>query len=403
MKPGGRRVIGADEISRAGKQGRRHIEVLPGSIVTELARDSAERTGIELRLGPLERPAVPAPDGALALYQGLYRRNPKWMPATPRKGRSPVRFGKIAVVGAGGVGGNLAQLIASRDIADRLAIVDVLPGLAESLALDINHARGVSRAVCRASGGTDAGLTGGSDVVVVTAGRPRSPGMGRSDLVRTNARIIRNLAGTIRVAAPESVVVVVSNPLDEMTAEMLAETGFPRERVLGMAGTLDSARFRGALAHAAGVPIGEVEAIVIGSHGNEMVPLTSLARIRGLPVHRFVTEERLEACRTETRAAGARVLEIRRTASASVAPAHAAMEILDHMRGALVGAVPVTVRLEGDFGISDVALGVPCVLGAKGLIEVDTVPLSAKELADLRAAAAAVRSRIESAATPSEQ
>ncbi len=403
MKPVVQRVIGAEEVSRAARLGRRHIEILPGSIVTELARDSAERTGIELRLGPLERPAVPVADGALALYQGLYRRNPKWMPATPRKGRSPVRFGKVTVVGAGGVGGNLAQLIASRDVADSLAIVDVLPGLAESLALDINHARGVSRTGCRATGGTDAGLTEGSDVVVVTAGRPRSPGMSRSDLARTNARVIRNLAGTIRVAAPDSVVVVVSNPLDEMTAEMLDETGFPRERVLGMAGTLDSARFREALAHAADVSVGEVEAIVIGSHGDEMVPLTSLARIRGLPVLRFMNNERLEACREEARAAGARVLEIRRTASASVAPAHATMEILDHMRGALVGAVPVTVRLEGEFGISDVALGVPCILGVKGLIEVDTMPLSEGELANLHAAAAAVRSRLESAATPSER
>lgn len=400
MKPVARRVIGAEEISRAGRRGRRHIEVLPGSIVTDLARDSAERTGIELRLGPLESPAIPAADGALALYQGLYRRSPKWMPASPREGRSPERFGKVAVVGAGGVGANLAQLIANRDIADTLAIIDVLPGLAESLALDINHARGVSRTGCRATGGTDAGLTEGSDVVVVTAGRPRSPGMSRSDLARTNARVMRNLAGTIRVAAPDAVVIVVSNPLDEMTAEMLAETGFPRERVLGMAGTLDSARFRESLARAAGVSIGEVEAVVIGSHGDEMVPLISLARIRGLPVLRFVTGDRLEACRGETLAAGARVLEIRKTASASFAPAHATMEILDHMRGALVGAVPVTVRLEGEFGISDVALGVPCILGVKGLIEVDAVPLSEGELADLRAAADAVRSRLESVGMP---
>ena len=403
MKPDVKRVIGAEEISRAARQGRRHVEVLPGSIVTELARDSAAGTGIELRVGPLDSPPAAAPDGALALYHGLYRRNPRWMPSVPRAGRSPMRFGKLAIVGVGGVGGHLAELVASRDVADSLALVDVLPGLAESLALDINHAGGISRAACRATGGTDVALVADSEVIVVTAGRARSPGMTRADLAATNARIIRNIADTIRVASPDAVVVVVSNPLDEMTAVMLAETGFPRERVLGMAGTLDSARYRESLARAAGVPVGEVEAIVIGSHGDEMVPLTSLARIRGLPVARFLSADRIEACRDETRVAGARVLELRRTASAAVAPAHASMEILEHMRGALVGAVPVTVRLDGEFGVSDVPLGVPCILGAKGLIEIDTVALSESELAELQAAATAIRSRLDGVGTSAEQ
>ena len=389
-----RKVIGSEHVAHAGRRGRRFLEVLPGSIVTDQARDSAARLGIELRLGPFDLPAAPAGSGPAALYRGLYRRNPKWMPASPAAGRSPVTFRKVAIVGAGGVGAALAQLVFDRSAAEQVALIDLVPGLAESLALDMNHSSGVSRSESRAEGGTDAGLTADSDVVVVTAGRPRAPGMDRSELLSINRRVIRSLAETIRSAAPKAVVIVVSNPLDEMAAEMLAATQFPRERVLGMAGTLDSARFRRALATAAGVGVSEVNAMVIGSHGAEMVPLTSLARIRGMPLRRHLSEESIADCVERAVSAGARVVNLRQTASASIAPAHAVMEMLEYMRGALAGSVPATVGLEGEFGISGVAIGVPCRLGPQGLIEIDEAPISEAERRALVRAAEAVRGRL---------
>ena len=388
---GRRRVIGAEHVERAGRRGRRYIEVLPGSIVTDQARDTAARWMVALRSGPLDRPATVRPDGAAALWRGLYRRNPKWMPPKPAQGRSPVRLGRVAVVGAGGVGAGVAHLAASGGMAEEIALVDIVPGLAASIALDLNHAAGVTRSRSRAEGGTDLALVSGSDVVVITAGRARSPGMRRADLEEANRRTVGSVAEAVRTAAPAAVAIVVSNPLDEMTAETLHVTGFPRERVLGMAGTLDSARFREALALEAGVCVAEVEATVLGRHGEEMVPVVSGARIRGRPLERFLTPVQIAACVERTVSAGGRVVRLRRTGSASLAPAHATVEIVEHMRGARAGPVPVSVRLEGEYGIAGAVLGVPCLLGPRGLIEIVEQTLSADELAGLARAAGAPR------------
>ena len=394
----GRPVIGSEHVERASRRGRRHVEVRPGAIVTDQARDSAARLRIALRSGPLDRPAVPAPDGTSALVRGLYRRGAKWMPPGPSRGRNPVRFRRLAVVGAGGVGANVAHLAANAGMAEELLLVDIVPGLAEALALDLAHASGLTRSRSAVAGGTDLALVAGADVVVVTAGRPRAPGMDRSDLAEANRRTVRAVAETIRTAAPQAVVLVVSNPLDEMTHEMLLGTEFPRERVLGMAGTLDSARFREALARAAGVEVDEVEATVLGSHGSEMVPVVSRARIRGAPLERRLRPAQVDACVERTVAAGGRVVALRRTGSASIAPAHAAVEVLEHLRGARVGSVPVSVRLEGEYGLDDVVLGVPCVLGPRGLIEIEELPLAESERGELARAAAAIRARIDGAA-----
>ena len=390
----GRRVIGAEHVERASRRGRRHLEVLPGSIVTDQARDSAARLRIALRSGPLDRPAVPAPDGTAALVRGLYRRGAKWMPPGRPRGRNPVRFGRLAVVGAGGVGANVAHLAANAGMAEEIVLVDIVPGLAEALALDLVHASGLTRSRSAIFGGTDLALSAGADVVVVTAGRPRAPGMDRADLREANRRTVRAVAETIRTAAPSAVVLVVSNPLDEMTAEMLLATQFPRERVLGMAGTLDSARFRDALAREAGAGVDEVEAMVLGSHGAEMVPVVSRARIRGAPLERRLRPARIEACVERTVAAGGRVVALRKTGSASIAPAHAVVEVLDHMRGARAGAVPVSVQLDGEYGLDGVVLGVPCLLGPRGLVEIQEIPLDESERSALARAAAAVRARI---------
>ncbi len=389
------RVIGSEAVADARQRGRVILELLPGDIVTDVARETAARLGIRLLEGPLERPAPIRAGAAAVLQRTLYRRSPRWIaPGRPAR-RGARRFSRLALVGAGGVGGNVAHLAANADIADEIALVDIAPGLAAATALDLNHASGISGTRTRCTGGEALGAVAGAEVVVVTAGRARGPGMSRADLIDTNRRVIHAVAETIRTQAPEAIVIVVTNPLDEMTAEMLLATGFPRERVLGMAGTLDSARFRAALATAAGVAPGDVQAIALGSHGEEMAPIASLARIRGRPVARFLSDDEISACIRDAVTGGGQVVALKASGSATVAPAHAAVELLDHIRGARVGPVPVSVMLEGEYGLRGVVLGVPAHLGAGGLVEVEVLDLAPAEWEALASAAAAIRARLE--------
>ncbi len=387
------RVIGSDAVEDARRSGRIVFEVLPGDIVTALARETAERVGIALVDGPLERPKPPRTDGAVSMRRVLYRRSPKWVAPSraPRKAR---RLGKLALIGAGGVGGNIAHLAAVADLADEIALIDITPGLAASTALDLNHTSGITGARARCVGGEAMDLVAGADVVVVTAGRARRPGMTRADLIDVNARVIRQSAEAIRSAAPDAIVIVVTNPLDEMTVEMLRATGFPREQVLGMAGTLDSSRFRNALAMAAGVTPADVEAFTLGSHGDEMAPIPSRARIKGRPLDVFLSREQIEACVQDAITGGGQVVALRKSGSATIAPAHASIELIDHIRGARTGPVPVSVMLHGEYGIDGVVLGVPAHLGAGGLVEVEELRLTAEENAALQNAAEAIRVRL---------
>lgn len=396
---GERRVIGAEQVEAARRRGRLTLEILPGDIVTPLASETAARLGLDLVDGPLARPAVVRTDGATSLRRGLYRRSPKWVAPAPRARREARRFGKLALVGAGGVGGTIGLLAAQTGIAREVALIDVTPGLAEAIALDLNHASGIFRADSRANGGSDLGLIGGADVIVVTAGRPRTPGMTRADLIDINRRVVHHVAEAIKTVAPLSIVIVVTNPLDEMTYEMLNATGFPRERVLGMAGTLDSSRFRHALAKAAGVTSADVEAICLGSHGDEMVPIRSRARIKGRPLDIFLSPEAIETARRDAVTGGGQVVALRKTGSATLAPAHATMELIDHIRGARNGPVPASVMLAGEYGLDGVVLGVPCQLGSRGLIAVEELSLSDDELLALRQAATAIRARLEGVGT----
>ena len=393
---GGRRVIGAEHVQAARRSGRLTMEVLPGDILTPLAEETAVRVGLALVDGRLERPAVVRTDGATALRRGLYRRSPKWVtPApAPRAHREVRRLGKLALVGAGGVGSALALLASQSGAAHEIALIDVMPGLAEAMALDLNHASGISRTQTNVVGRADLGLIDGADVVVVTAGRPRTLGMTRADLIDVNRRVIHGAAEVIRTRAPLSVVIVVTNPLDEMTAEMLRATGFPRERVIGMAGTLDSSRFRHALAKVAGVTSADVEAICLGAHGDEMVPVISRARIKGRPLDVFLSADAIDAAAKDAVTGGGQVVSLRKTGSATHAPAHATMELIDHLRAARTGPVPASVMLSGEYGIDDVVLGVPCLLGPRGLIDVEELTLSDGEHDALRAAAKAIRARV---------
>lgn len=388
------RVVGSDLIEEARQRGRIVFELLPGDIVTDVARETAARIGIRLLDGPLEKPAVVQADGATTLRRVLHRRSPKWVAPSRAGSKTARRYSKIAFVGAGGVGATVAHLAANADLADELVLIDIAPGLAAATALDLNHASGITGTRARCSGGESLSLVAGADVVVVTAGRARGPGMTRADLIDVNARVIRTAAEAIRSAAPQAIVIVVTNPLDEMTVEMLTATGFPRERVLGMAGTLDSARFRHALARAAGVNPADVQAITLGSHGEEMAPIPSLARIRGRSLRTFLTPEQIEACVTDAVTGGGQVVALKKSGSATLAPAHATMELLDHLRGARSGPVPVSVMLDGEYGLSGVVLGVPAHLGASGFISVEDLRLSEEEQAALQRAADAIRSRL---------
>lgn len=387
------RVIGAEAVEDARRKGRVVLEILPGDIVTSLAEETAARLGLRLVDGPLEKVAPVRTDGVTSMRRVLYRRSPKWR-APERAARSARRLGKLALVGAGGVGGNIAHLAALQGVAREIALVDIVPGAAAALALDLTHTAGITGADLSCTGGESLELMAGAEVIVVTAGRARSPGMTRADLIDTNARVIRQTAEAIRALAPDAVVIVVTNPLDEMTVEMLRATGFPRERVLGMAGTLDSARFRASLARAAGVPPADVAAITLGSHGDEMAPITSRATIRGRPLETFLRKDQIAACVKDAVTGGGQVVALRKTGSATVAPAHASMELIDHIRGARNGPVPVSVMLEGEYGISGVVLGVPAHLGAGGLLEVEEYPLDPDETRALHAAAEAIRTRL---------
>lgn len=388
------RVVGSELIEDARQRGRIVFEVLPGDIITDMGRETAERIGIRLVDGPLEKPAPVRTDGNTAMRRSLYRRGARWVAPARTTRLEARRFAKIALVGAGGVGGNIAHLAAMADMADEIALIDIAPGVAAATALDLNHTSGITGAKARVIGSESLSLVAGADVVVVTAGRARSPGMTRADLIDTNKRVIHAAAEAIKTGAPEAIVIVVTNPLDEMTTEMLKATEFPRERVLGMAGTLDSSRFRNALADATGVTPADVQAITLGSHGDEMAPITSLARIKGRPLETFLSPEQIDACVTDAVTGGGQVVALKKSGSATIAPAHASIELMDHIRGAKRGAVPVSVMLRGEYGIDDVVLGVPAQLGRTGLVEVEEWRLTEAEAEALKTAADAIRTRL---------
>ncbi len=389
-----RRIIGEEHIDALRRKMQNRLEIFPSDIITAAAQDQAERLGINLVHGPLEKVMPPKTDGAVMAMRALWRRNPKWV--APKNVIAPQahRIQKLALVGAGGVGGNIAHLAANMDIAEIIHLVDITPGMAEALALDLNHASGVSRSRAHAYGTADLAAVEGADIVVVTAGRPRGAGMTRADLIDINRRVIENVAEAIKTRAPEAIVIVVTNPLDEMTYEMLRATEFPRERILGMAGTLDSSRFRNAIALKADVAVRDVQALTLGSHGEEMAPIVSQSRIKGRPLDVFLSPEQIAECVKDTVTGGGQVVALKKSGSATIAPAHATIEVIDHIRHARQGTVPVSVMLDGEYGLKNVVLGVPCFLGKSGLIEVAELNLTDAENSALQNAASAIQKRL---------
>ncbi len=301
---------------------------------------------------------------------------------------------KITIIGAGNVGATLAQRLAERDYAD-IVLVDIVEGLPQGKALDLLEAGPVVGYDSLITGSNGYAESAGSDVVVVTSRSARKPGMSRDDLVMTNAGIVAGVVREASAACPDAVIVVVSNPLDVMAQVALAVSGFPRERVVGMAGVLDTARFRAFLALELGASVRDVQAYVLGGHGDTMVPLTHLSTVAGIPVADLVPAERLEQIVQRTRDGGAEIVSLLKTGSAYYAPSAAVAQMVDAILLDTRQVLPCSVHLRGEYGISGVFSGVPARLGAGGLQEVIEVALSEPDQRALRRSADAVREVVE--------
>jgi len=298
----------------------------------------------------------------------------------------------VAVIGAGMVGSSTAMRIGEARLADRIAIVDVREGVAQAMALDITQALAAMGNDGRCVAGWNA--VGGADVVVLTAGLPRSPGQSRSDLLATNGKIVVDCCREIRRRAPDSVVIVVTNPLDEMTALAQRALGFPATRVIGMAGTLDSARFRAAIAARLDVPASKVEALTLGSHGETMVPVPRLSTVNGRRLTELLSEAEIEQLAERTREGGAEIVRLLERGSAWWAPSAAIVDLVRSIVRDERRVLPVCAMCRGQFGVRNTYVGVPARLGAGGVVEIVDPGLTAAEVAGLRAAAEQIASRV---------
>ena len=300
---------------------------------------------------------------------------------------------KVTVVGSGFVGATTAMRVAQRGLADQVVMVDIVEGLPQGLALDLNQSSPLEGFEPVVLGTNEYADTAESDVVVITAGLPRQPGMSRMDLLDKNAGIMRDVAGKVRDTSPDAVVVVVSNPLDEMTFLASEVTAFPKERVMGMAGTLDSARLRYFIAQELGVSPSKVEAMTLGSHGEAMVPLPGRATVDGTPLRELVDDGTLEHLYQRTRDAGAEIVRYLKKGSAYYAPSASVAQMVNAIVGDTKDVLPTCAWCSGQYGISGVYVGVPARLGRGGVEDIVELELSPSEAAALREAAEGIRSK----------
>ncbi|MGH9399190.1 MAG: malate dehydrogenase [Thermoanaerobaculia bacterium] len=296
---------------------------------------------------------------------------------------------KVTVVGAGNVGATAAQRLVEKQIAD-VALVDILEGVPQGKALDIMESAPVGRFDALLTGSNDYDGTAGSDVVVITAGIPRKPGMSRDDLVATNEKIVADVVQKVLPGSPDAILIVVSNPLDAMCEVARRVSKLPRERVFGMAGVLDSARMRWFLAEALGVSVESTHAFVLGGHGDTMVPLPRYSTVGGVPVTELLPKEKLDAIVRRTRDGGVEIVNLLKT-SAWYAPASAVVEMVDAVLGDKKKILPCAAYLQGEYGMQDVYLGVPVKLGARGVEQIIEITLTAQERSALEKSAGAVR------------
>jgi malate dehydrogenase len=306
---------------------------------------------------------------------------------------------KVTVVGAGFYGSTTAQRLAEYDVFDTVVLTDIIEGRPEGLALDLNQSRPIegfsTRVVGVSTGPNGEGYEAieGSDIVVITAGLPRKPGMSRMDLLEVNAKIVRGVSEQVAKYAPNAVIVVVSNPLDEMTALTQLATAFPKNRVLGQAGVLDTARFTNFVAEKLDVPVKSVKTLTLGSHGDTMVPVPSQCTVDGRPLTELLSDAEIEELVVRTRNGGAEVVSLLKTGSAFYAPSAAAARMAKAIAEDSGEIWPVCAWVDGEYGISGVYLGVLAKLGAEGVQQVVETPLTEPELDALKQAAEAVRSK----------
>ena len=300
---------------------------------------------------------------------------------------------KITVVGAGFYGSTLVQRIAEAGYADEVVVTDIIEGKPQGLALDMMQSRSIEGFETRIVGSNGYEETAGSDVCVITAGLPRKPGMSRMDLLETNAKIVGDVTRRLVAGAPDAVIIVVSNPLDEMTALAAEVSGFPKRRVMGQAGMLDTARFKHFVAERLETSPANVEAMTLGSHGDTMVPVPSQVKVDGRPLTELLDESAVEEIVQRTRDGGAEIVAFLKTGSAYYAPSSAAAAMVRAVVQDTGEVMPVCAWLEGQYGIKDVYLGVPARVGGEGVKEIVELALTGEELEALRTAAEAVRAK----------
>jgi malate dehydrogenase len=301
---------------------------------------------------------------------------------------------KVTVIGAGNVGATTAQRIAEAGLAD-VVLVDIVEGLPQGKGLDLAEAAPVVGHDARVTGTNDYAATAGSDVIVVTSGLARQPGMSRDDLLAKNAGIVKAVVEASASQSPDAVLIVVTNPLDAMCHVAMKASGFPRERVLGMAGVLDSARFRTFIAEELGVSVEDTHAFVLGGHGDTMVPLSRYSTVAGIPITELLPADRIKALEDRTANGGAEVVALLKTGSAYYAPAAATFEMVDAILRDRRRVLPCATLLEGEYGVDGLFVGVPVVLGAGGLQRVIEISLTADEQAAFEKSAAAVRELVD--------
>lgn len=298
---------------------------------------------------------------------------------------------KITVVGAGHVGATAAQRLAEKELAREIVLIDVIEGIPQGKGLDQWESAPIEGFDSRVIGSNDYGPAAGSEMFIVTAGIARKPGMSRDDLMRTNVAIVKSVSEEIKKCSPDAIVIVVSNPLDVMAWVAKEVTGFPRNRVIGMAGVLDTARYRSFIADALDVSVEDIQAMVLGGHGDTMVPLISYTTVSGIPVTQMMNSSRLDEIVERTRNGGAEIVGYLKTGSAYYAPSAAAVQMAEAIVKDKKRILPCAAWLEGEFGFRDLYLGVPCKLGASGLELIIEVELSKAEQAALEKSAEHVR------------
>jgi malate dehydrogenase len=298
---------------------------------------------------------------------------------------------KITVVGAGNVGATAAQRLAEKNLARTVVMLDVVEGVPQGKALDQWQSAPVEGFDTRVIGSNSYDAAAGSEVFVVTAGIARKPGMSRDDLVKTNAGIVSSVSAEIKRVAPNSIIVMVSNPLDAMCYVAMKVTGFPRERVIGMAGVLDTARYRAFLAEALEVSVEDIQAMVLGGHGDTMVPLVSYTTVSGIPINQLMARDQLDAIVNRTRNGGAEIVAFLKTGSAYYAPSASAVQMVEAIALDKKRILPCSAWLTGEYGLQDVFCGVPCKLGRKGLEQIVRIELTDAERAELHKSAENVR------------